>query len=253
MKQSTTKAALEKSYAAFEREVQASEPFWNVFCEIVLGNNYTSSIARRLHKNKAIVSRQLNRLHQLDVVVQVGAGVKQFYEVNWLTLTSFWIIFSNVFQEMVGNLKEWRLVPDLTPDWLSAFYITNEEEKIQGKKPLNVEPLLEPITPQLAEIVRRVLEVTSHSGNVRTFFDAFMEISVAFAAGLPDRRDIDPRNIDIPYNKQLIDTLYSPTVRLWLKHLGQMNLASSNIVRNYLLRVAGVIKTDEVAALRPQN
>src|SRR2546425_10699972 len=109
------RAELEEKYNVLQTEVMVSEAYWYVFAEIVSGNNYTSSIARKLRKNKSIVSRQLRKLHQIDLVVQMGSGVKQFYEINWVVFTTYWIWFADIFVEIVGDLTA-LLGPERVPN-----------------------------------------------------------------------------------------------------------------------------------------
>jgi len=245
------KSELEEKYNVLQTEVEVSEAYWNVFAEIVSGNNYTSSIGRKLRKNKSIVSRQLHKLHQLDVVVQMGSGVKQFYEINWVVFTTYWIWFADTFVDIVGDLGALVLTPERIPNWMSEFYLTPEEHKLL-KSPLNIEGLLDQVIPQLSEMVRHIVETVSDETDVRTFVDAFQEVSIAIGTGLPDPKYINPKKIDIAHSRQLIETLYNPRVRAWLKLLALSNLASSNIVRNHILRLTGMIGTDEVAKLKPR-
>jgi len=245
------RAELEEKYNVLQTEVMVSEAYWYVFAEIVSGNNYTSSIARKLRKNKSIVSRQLHKLHHLDMLVQMGSGVKQFYEINWVVFTTYWIWFADIFVDIVGDLKAFGLTPERIPNWMSEFYLTPEEQKLL-KSPLNVEGLLDQVIPQLSEMVRHIVEGVSDEREVRTLFDAFQEVSIGIGTGLPDPKYINPKKIDIAHSRQLIETLYNPRVRAWLKLLALGNLASSNIVRNHILRLAGMIGSDELAKLKPR-
>ena len=139
-------------------------------------------------------------------------------------------------------LRNWGLLPETTPDQLANIYLTREQERnLKELHKTELHKLLEPVVPQISKIVKWLVESLSYWNSSRTFFEAFQGVSLAFGVGLAELK-LNPKEIDIPATRQLFETLYDQRVKTWLSYERLVGLAGANIVRNYMLRLAGLIK-----------
>ncbi|MDG7038325.1 MAG: ArsR family transcriptional regulator [Nitrososphaerota archaeon] len=242
MSQLTLRKELEKKYSNYALAIESSEPYWDIFTQVVKGHNYVTSISRELKKNKSIISRQLRRLEDVAIITSTGSGVKQTYQIDWDVLTTYWIWTREITPDVISDLKEVSLLPKKTPDLLGKIYISeNEEKNWKALDKVELHEILEPIVPQLSQIIKLLVESMDNWHRTKTFFDAFQAISLSFGVGL-SVLDLDPKEIDIPATRQLFETLYDKRVRTWLNYESVIGLAGANIVKNHMLRLAGLIK-----------
>ncbi len=243
MPSASLRKELEKKFGKFESEAMVSESLWSVFSEVVNGNNFVTAIAKKLKKNKSLVSRQLRRLADLDLVEASVPGVKQFYQVDWVTFTFYWIWEIEIFYTIIDFVPEIFELSKLTPKWASDLHLSPEESREANKTNLKVSDILEPVIPQLSQVVKLAVEPLYGSKDATTFWDAFYEVAKAFGISIAELHPlIKPTEIDIQHSRELIEAIFQPRFRALLKTIVLADLASTNVVRNYLLRLAGLLK-----------
>jgi len=246
------KEELEKNLIKFTDRL-SSEAIFKVFLEIAKGENYVTKIARKLKKSKAIVSRQVRQLENARLVVLKGEGVKQTCYPNWEVFTYYWIsTFSpalSIAPEMFSITKSTLKVNKKLPKWMSDLYLSKDEWKITEDKTINrkrispesiLEEKLLPIIHEIAPLIEKIVIISKPSD----FIDAFFKISRSFAIGLPDFQELDIEIDKIENEKlrNLLRSLYSKEVRLWLKVTVFHDIYSANLVRNFVLKKLGLIE-----------
>jgi hypothetical protein len=246
LKMSHSKRDLEKKHAEFAERVAPSEPYWSTYSLVVLGQNYASAIAKALKRDKSLISRQLRVLNELDLIDQYGSGVKQYYQPNWGVMTHYWILSNYDVADVLPSISDVLFEGVPIPNYLGTFYLEPEESRIWRKKKSNeVRALLEPIVPHLSPLVGRIIEQVSDLNDVIDFWDAITEISVAFGVGLPESKYIKLDKVETASDRLLLQTLYNPLIRAWLKIQVQGKLLASNIVRNHVLKIADLLPTKD--------
>src|SRR3989442_2161050 len=235
LSKATLRNELKKNYERFADESVMSNALWTVFAQLVRGENYVSSIARGIKKNKSIVSRHLRRLEQFELVTQLGSGIKQSFSVNWTTFTYYWLWTSEYILEFIPDEVRALYRAQRIPTVLADFYFSPEQFKIISKtKYYIVNDVLEPEINELSKFIQLIVEALAHRRDIESFFEAFVDTSVSLAIGLPKKADIDMKRIDIPSTRRLLDALYSDRVNTWLSFLVMTRLGASNIIRNHV-------------------
>jgi hypothetical protein len=231
---------LDRKFAAF-LNIESSKSLWEVFSRVVAGMNYAAVISRDLKKNKSIVSRQLRQLTRVGLLAQTGIGVKQSFGVDWTTMTTFWLWDAEAISGHMAeaHLQDLSLEGPTASKWMKAFHLSEKRVKEVVRAGF-VHEKLEPIVPQLAQIVQHVLQKVSLHSDVRDFNDAFEKLSLGFGVGLSEALEVNVEKIDVPATKYLFVTLQNPLVRDWFNFLLHITLVSSTTVKRDLLELAGV-------------
>lgn len=252
IKEKKEKEELENILISFIDKL-SSEAIFKVFLEIAKGENFVTKIARKLKKSKAIVSRQVKQLVNARLVILKGEGIKQTCYPNWEVFTYYWIWTLSPALSMASEIfsitKSILRVSGKLPEWMSVLYLSKDEWKItedtnNQEKKVTPESILEekllPIIHEIAPIIEKIVIITEPSD----FIDAFYTISRSFAIGLPDLQELGIE-IDKIKNRKLKDllrSLYSNEVRLWLKVTVFHDIYSANLVRNFILKKIGLIE-----------
>lgn len=219
-----------------------STALWAAFEQVVLGADYVTKIAKKLKKNKSVISKQLRKLADLGVLVSEGEGPKQHYTVDWSMITFYWIYVLEPVPEIIADLFENAEFPKEVPEWMKRFYLEPEEANIllKEKRSWNIIDELKPIRIQLAEVVKLVTQTVIKTGEyVRTFNDLFLHLSFCFALGLPNLEKFGINREEIKFldnkTKKLIEVFYSPKIRLWLKSVVLGRFWGALVVQNYII------------------
>jgi len=209
-----------------------SRALWNVFREVINGNNYASKIAKKLKKSKSIIARQLKTLEELKLLNVHGEGVKQWYEINWENLLRYWIYG---FSPVIDVFLDFEIEFEDIPKEFREPYLTEEEWKVfKSTKPQQIEKEALKALPILVDVAKVYFKSTCSFHE--TFWDALSSFTRALLIAIQEiGKEIDLSEIEDKEKRRLLKSLFSPRITLWLKLLTWTEDYGAYLVRNVLI------------------
>jgi len=209
-----------------------SRALWNVFREVINGNNYASKIAKKLKKSKSIIARQLKTLEELKLLNVHGEGVKQWYEINWENLLRYWIYG---FSPVIDVFLDFEIEFEDIPKEFRELYLTEEEWKVfKSTKPQQIEKEALKALPILVDVAKVYFKSTCSFHE--TFWDALSSFTRALLIAIQEiGKEIDLSEIEDSEKRRLLKSLFSPRITLWLKLLTWTEDYGAYLVRNVLI------------------
>jgi len=213
-----------------------SKALWQVFSEVVKGNNYVSRIAKKLKKNKSIVSKQLKALENVGVLIPKGEGVKLYYEINWENLIKIWVLSLSHFlyfepdlaiflKKGKNNLPKELVNIRLTAEEVKEIERENSDEKLFRK--------ISRISGILGRYIKAFLEF--NVTHYQTFYEAFEEFAKCLLAIILEIISVKVKPETEGMN-EFFKVVSSPIVTGWLKLISFVPNYGAYIVRQMIIR-----------------